>query len=251
VNHLDVHLLQASVHMLITIGAVDRASLKNSMDLSQQPTLAGFLHRLKRQAFSFRTVVDVGASNGMWSMELLPLFPGLEYFLIEAQPGHEPALQAFVAENPGSRYIIAAAADRPGTLHFHAGDLFGGLASHRPFAEHDVQVPAITLDGAMQDHQLNGPFLLKLDTHGFELEILSGAERLLARTEVAVIEVYNHDMAFGNRRFPEMCLEMERRGFRCIDCFDLLYRPHDGSFWQMDLAFARQDWPGFKYPHYL
>jgi hypothetical protein len=43
---------------------------------------------------------------------------------------------------------------------------------------------------------------------------------------------------------------MAGHGFRCLDLFDPLYRPHDGSFWQVDLAFARVDWPGFQYPHY-
>lgn len=216
----------------------------------QQPTLQGFLQRLKLYGIPFRTVVDVGASNGMWSRELAPLFPSVDFFLVEAQQAHEAALQAFTKEFPTSRYVIAAAGDQPGAVHFHAGDLFGGLASHQPFSEHDVTVPAITLDGALADHALAGPFLIKLDTHGFETQILAGAERMLEQTQVVVMEVYNHDMPFGNRRFPEMCLEMERRGFRCLDCFDLLFRPHDGSFWQMDLAFARSDWPGFRYPHY-
>jgi hypothetical protein len=44
---------------------------------------------------------------------------------------------------------------------------------------------------------------------------------------------------------------MAERGFRCLDFFDPLYRPHDGSFWQADLAFVRADWSGFKHPSYV
>src|SRR5690606_20819476 len=106
------------------------------METWQQPTLAGFLERLGRYGISFRTVVDVGASNGMWTREVLPRFPDCDYFLVEARREHEPALVALAAEQPRVRYAICAAADRAGEVHFHAGDLFGGLAAHNAFNEH-------------------------------------------------------------------------------------------------------------------
>jgi len=221
------------------------------MELRQQPTLAGFLARLSGYRIDFSTVIDVGASNGMWTREVMEHFPGKDYFLIEAQRGHEPALQHFVADHPRAHYTICAAADQPGEVHFHAGDLFGGLAAHEAFQEHDVIVPARTLDELVSTHALRPPFFLKLDTHGFEKQILAGGSMMLTQTSLAVIEAYNHRMAFGNPLFGELCDYMSRSGFRCIDMFDPLYRPHDGSFWQADLAFARSDWPGFAYPHYL
>lgn len=220
-------------------------------ELWQQPTLAGFLARLPRYGIDFATVIDVGASNGMWTREVLPHFPDRSYFLVEARREHEPALAAFAAENARVRYTICAAADQPGNVHFHAGDLFGGLAAHSAFAEHDIVVPARTLDEVAATHGLKGPFFLKLDTHGFEEQILNGAPAVLAQTNLAVIEAYNHRMGFGNLLFPELCGFMSNRGFRCVDMFDPLYRPHDGSFWQADYVFVRREWKGFDHPHYL
>lgn len=221
------------------------------METWQQPTLAGFLERLGRYRIDFATVVDVGASNGMWTREVLARFPDKDCFLVEARREHEPALTAFAREQPRVRYTICAAADRAGEVHFHAGDLFGGLAAHAAFNEHDIVVPARTLDEVAATHGLKGPYFLKLDTHGFEEQILAGAPGLLAETTVAVIEAYNHRMGYGNLLFPELCDLMARRGFRCLDFFDPLYRPHDASFWQADLAFARSDWAGFQHPSYV
>jgi FkbM family methyltransferase len=220
------------------------------MDLAQQPTLAGFLTRLARYRIEFATVIDVGASNGMWTRQVLNHFAAPEFFLIEAQRAHEPALAAFAAENPRVRYTLCAAADRPGEVHFHAGDPFGGLAAHTAFPEHNVVVPARTLDEITATHALHPPYFVKLDTHGFEEQILSGAAQTLRQTSLAVIEAYNHRMGHDNLLFPELCALMADRGFRCIDFFDPLYRPHDGSFWQADFAFARTDWPGFEHQHY-
>ena len=217
---------------------------------AQLPTLAGFLDRLGRYGIDFATVIDVGASNGMWTREVIARFPDQNYFLVEARREHEPALAAFAAENTRVRYTICAAADRPGEVHFHAGDLFGGLAAHTAFSEHDIVVPARTLDEVVATHQLQPPFWLKLDTHGFEEQILAGAPTLLAQASLVVIEAYNHRMGFGNLLFDELCRVMAQRGFRCLDFFDPLYRPHDGSFWQADLAFARSDWHGFNHQSY-
>jgi FkbM family methyltransferase len=217
----------------------------------QEPTLAGFLERLARFEIPFRTVIDVGASNGMWMRELLGRFPGKRGLLIEARREHEPALAALRAEHPQIDYAICAAADREGEVHFHAGDLFGGLAAHAPFREHDIVVPARTLDALAAEREPEAPFLLKLDTHGFEEQILAGAAGVLGRTSVAVIEAYNHRMGFGNLLFPELCGLMGRKGFRCLDFFDPLYRPHDGAFWQADFAFVREDWPGFRHTAYV
>jgi FkbM family methyltransferase len=219
-------------------------------ELCQQPTLAGFLERLGRYRIEFATVIDVGASNGMWTREVMRRFPDRDFFLVEARREHEPALAALAAENSRVRYAICAASDRAGDVHFHAGDLFGGLAAHVPFSEHNIVVPARTLDEISQTRRLKPPYFLKLDTHGFEEQILAGASSVLAQTSLAVIEAYNHRMGFGNLLLPELSADMARRGFRCLDFFDPLYRPHDGAFWQADLAFAREDWPGFKYPHY-
>jgi FkbM family methyltransferase len=221
-----------------------------SSEIHQHPTLAGFLERLSRYQIPFSSVIDVGASNGMWSREVIRRFPDCGYLLVEARGEHEPALAAFAGEHPRVRYAICAAADTPGEVHFHAGDLFGGLAAHTPFPAHDITVPARTLDELVAAHHLPPPFFLKLDTHGFEEQILAGAGGLLAQTSVVVIEAYNHRMGFGNLLFPELCAWMQGRGFRCLDLFDPLYRPHDGSFWQADFAFARSDWPGFQHPHY-
>jgi O-methyltransferase len=213
-------------------------------------TLAGFLGRLGGYGIEFSSVIDVGASDGRWTRAVFERHPVCDYLLVEARREHEPALAALAAGNSRLRYEICAAADRAGDLHFHAGDLLGGLAAHTPFTEHDIVVPARTLDELVAAHQLPPPFFLKLDTHGFEQQILAGAPHVLENAVLVVIEAYNHRMGHGNLLLPELCALMEARSFRCLDLFDPLYRPRDGSFWQADLAFARADWEGFEYPHY-
>ena len=215
------------------------------------PNLEAALLRLKARKVSLETIIDVGASNGCWTEKLLPYYPHARYLCIEAQPAHEPALQDFVKKHPAVEYALAAAGDREGEIYFDAGDLFGGLASEKPFAKNCLTVPVTTIDLQVEKRGLKGPFLIKLDTHGFELPILAGAARTLAQAAVLIVEVYNFDIAAQAVRFPEVCRILETKGFRCIDLFDPLYRPGDGAFWQMDLMFMRADRPELQNNTYV
>ena len=102
----------------------------------------------------------------------------------------------------------------------------------------------------MKARGLEGPYLLKLDTHGFEVPILKGAARTLASTEVIVMECYNYRIAPECLTFDEMCRHLGERGFRCIDLVDPLYRPYDDAFWQLDLVFIRSNRPEFSHQDY-
>jgi FkbM family methyltransferase len=196
------------------------------------------------------TVIDVGASNGMWSRMALKYWPEAAYFLIEAQANpHEPALRTFQSEFPNVSYVIAAASDQPGTVYFQASDPLGGVASHSTFHTNNIEVPATTVDTEVSLRGLKGPFLLKLDTHGFEVPIFEGAVQTLQHTSLLIVEVYNFKLIDGCLRFHEMCAYLEKLGFRCLDICDVMRR-RDHSFWQCDLFFAPASRPEFQLNYY-
>ncbi len=198
------------------------------------------------------SVIDVGASNGSWSQSVQPHFPDAAYLLIEAQGGpHGDALERLASKDSRVRYVIAAAGNKEGEVHFDAGDPLGGVASPDPTGPHDMVVPMTTVDVQVERLGLTPPYLVKLDTHGFEVPIFEGAEATLAQTELIVVEAYNFTLQPGSLRFHEMCGYLEERGFRCIDLVDVLRRPSDRALWQMDLFFVRADRPEFEQGAYV
>jgi hypothetical protein len=72
----------------------------------------------------------------------------------------------------------------------------------------------------------------------------------LLQTEVLILECYNFKPRPERLLFYEMCSFVERFGFRCIDLFDVLYRPYDNALWQMDIMFVRADRPEFEYKRF-
>ena len=200
--------------------------------------LRSALSRCQRRGTQVRTFFDIGASNGSWTVTAQRYFPGARWVLIEAQPEHELSLYALKRANADVDYVLAAAGDIEGELYFDGGDLFGGVASHEPVGRRCIVVPSVTVDGLVERMDLEPPFGLKLDTHGFEVPILEGAARTLRRASLVVIEAYNFEMRPGSLRFQDLCDFMERRGFRCVDLCDPMHRPRDGTFWQIDLFFV-------------
>jgi FkbM family methyltransferase len=200
--------------------------------------------------FRVGTVIDVGASNGSWTEAARPCWPEAAFLLVEAQGGpHLAHLEALRSRDPGVDFVIAAAGDRVGTIHFDAADPFGGIASRSGGAGR-VEVPMTTIDAEVERRALKAPFLLKLDTHGFELPILAGAARTLARTDLVVVEVYNFTVSEGALQFPDLCRHMAGLGFRPIAIVDVMCRPSDGVLWQFDCFFARAEIPELQRHRY-
>jgi len=212
-------------------------------------SLSAAFSRLTQRAIPITTVIDIGASNGSWSAMLYPFYPKALYFLIEANTIHQKALEDFKRANPSVDYIIAAAGDNEGEIFFDDRVALGGVAS-QTFHEGYTRVLVTTIDALVRQHQLHPPFLIKLDTHGFELPILNGAKETLSHTTILVIETYNFQLNAGALRFHEMCGFLATIGFRPTDMVDPLHRPYDQALWQFDLIFVRADRPEFKYASY-
>jgi FkbM family methyltransferase len=217
---------------------------------TDRATMEGAFHALKARGHAFNTVVDIGASTGIWSEALMRHFPSCKYLLVEAQPVHEAALREFCARHPNAQLVLAAAGDAPGRIFFDAADAFSGQASFTRTAAANIELPVTTVDEELKRRNLAGPYLLKFDTHGFELPILKGAADTLTKTDVIIMECYNFRIAPECLTFDEMCRHLASLGFRCIDLVDPMHRPHDGAFWQMDLVFVRQTRPEFAYLQY-
>lgn len=214
-------------------------------------TMSAGLLRLSSHNLQVQTVLDVGASNGSWSKECMTHFPDASYVLFEPQPVHCSALGSF-AEACRQKVVIVnkAVGAVEGETYFDATDPFGGALLSSGEGDKTIKVPLTTIDTCVSQHQMDGPFLIKLDTHGFERSILNGAAKALERTGILIIEAYNHRITDEAFLFWELCDFLAQKGFRPFDLVDVMNRPHDKSLWQMDLFFIRSDWHGFNHTLY-
>lgn len=201
--------------------------------------------------FRVKTVLDVGASNGGWSKECMNFFPEANYVLFEPQPVHNDALDAFAKSCKQTVILIKKAVGASeGQTFFDASDPFGGALARKDGGDNTIEVGLTTIDASVSELEIEGPYLLKLDTHGFEKSILEGAANTLEKINILIIEAYNYRISDEVFLFWELCTFLSERGFRPIDLVDVLHRQYDNSLWQMDLFFIRSNWEGFSYTSY-
>ncbi|MBB05371.1 MAG: methyltransferase FkbM family protein [Pseudooceanicola sp.] len=201
--------------------------------------------RCVKRGVKIETVIDVGSSDGRWSERCMKFYPEAQYLLVEAQEGHLEGLRNCKQRYPNLDFVLAAAGKEAGTIYFDNSNLFGGMASEKPQGTNFIEVPVVSLDTEIRKRGLKGPYLLKLDTHGFEIPILEGAKNIIKEAELIIIEAYNFQLTEDSLKFWELCSYMERLGFLPVDLVDLMLRKKDQAFWQMDIFFIPSKTPLF------
>lgn len=206
---------------------------------------------LSKQGFKVNTILDVGASNGCWSKECMNFFPAADYILFEPQPVHGASLDYFSETCKQKVSLVKKAVGASeGKTFFDASEPFSGALTNNEKGNSVIEVELTTIDASLSKLKAVGPYLLKLDTHGFEKSILNGACHTLEQTEILIIEAYNYKITDETLLFWELCAFLSEKGFRPIDLVDVMHRLHDNSLWQMDIFFVRSGWSGFKYTSY-
>ncbi|MDT0556024.1 FkbM family methyltransferase [Patiriisocius hiemis] len=227
-----------------------KPALKSFHDKRNHFSTHEALRRSHKRNLIINTVIDVGASDGRWSKDCMNYYPKAAYFLVEAQNDHLEGLKHFEASHKNVSFILAAAGKENGTVYFNNAELFGGVASETPFDTNSIEVPVVSLDSEVAKRNLHPPFLLKLDTHGYEVPILEGSKKVISQANLIIIEAYNFNIEEKSLCFWELCSYMGNLGFRPLEVVDLMAREYDQAFWQMDIFFVKKDNPMFNYIQY-
>ncbi|MCE3003896.1 MAG: FkbM family methyltransferase [Xanthomonadaceae bacterium] len=207
------------------------------------PGIGGSLRRLKRRGLQAACVFDVGAHDGDFTALALATWPDACVHCFEPLPDkRQPLLARFahravavhgdlLGATSGEAVTLSCVGTASSVLREHAGPVGEPLAlSTRAL---DDLVAAGALPSSCD--------LLKIDVQGYELAVLRGAQRLLERTRVLLLEVNLLDIHVGLPLLHEVTAWLAERGFVADDLAGITRRPLDDALWQVDLVFARPD----------
>jgi hypothetical protein len=93
------------------------------------------------------------------------------------------------------------------------------------------EVPVRRVDGLAAEHQMEGPFLLKIDVDGAELSIIEGARGILNNCFFVIVEAQVQNIV-------ERMNAVTEHGFELFDIVDPCY--HDKRLAQVDLVFINK-----------
>ncbi|MET0183030.1 MAG: FkbM family methyltransferase, partial [Caulobacterales bacterium] len=136
------------------------------------------------------TVIDIGANQGSWSLDVAREFPQATYLLIEPQQALEPQLSVACKSigSNASYHIALLGAEARENVPFNFLGTGSSVLEETSGAKGDVASLVMrTLDDVLSGISFSTPALLKLDVQGYELEILKGAANTLAAAEIVML----------------------------------------------------------------
>lgn len=181
-------------------------------------------------------VFDVGANDGETVAEFLHAFPEAHVVAFEPYAACCEQLARRFLKNANVRvHNIALGAERSAAqLNLYSGNRMNSLLrladdpqnpmakSFQPVGTAEVTVE--TLDAFCHDHGFTSIDVLKVDTQGYDLEVLKGAARLLAehRIKAVLLEVNFVPMYERQASFPELHGLLSASGYRLVDFYNQL-----------------------------
>lgn len=215
-------------------------------------TFRGALRHIRERGFEPSTVIDVGVGGG--TPDLYDIFGDAQLVLVEPLHEFEADLQR-IRDARGAHVVRAAATETEGEVEFNVHQTLEGSSLYREAEGQHVDgvsrtVPSVTLDGVSRELKLEGPFLLKIDVQGAELDVLRGAAHVMDQTEYIILEASLFRFFRGGPVVLDVLEFMDDRGFALYDVHRGHYRPLDRALAQVDLAFVKKDGRFRRTHHY-
>ncbi len=202
------------------------------------------LKRLKAAGFAPDFVVDVGASSGIWSQSIQPLFPDARFILVEALASRYPINQESLHQFPNFETVEVALSNQVGKMSFQvSSDLYNSSlfrVSEASVVVETVEIEVKTLDRLAEEKSISGHGLLKIDVQFAEHLIIEGGRNFIDQNvDVIAIELTLERVHPEMKTFQEMINLMSDLGFRYFDDVGEWRTPATGLLEQKDALFVR------------
>ena len=160
-------------------------------------------------------VVDIGAHIGIFTIKAAKAAgeKGL-VVAIEPEPSNIALLLNNIAVNEITNVIVVAkaASSYKGKPKLYLSHSSGGHSLVNSLDNY-IEVETDSLDNIMSELGLPRVDFVKIDAEGSELEVLKGAEKLLASHDVKLSIAAYHRLEDGMPEFPQIRIFLEQRGF--------------------------------------
>ena len=206
------------------------------------PSLHWSLQNLKKINFNPSTVLDIGAYEGYWTLDLLEVFPSAKVLMVEAQKNKSPFLEKIKLQYPNTDYAISLLSSRDGDQKYFLEDETASHISAFPVTDNPgVILKTQTVDSLLKEKHFALPDFIKLDVQGHEMEVLKGAEAAMVHAEVCLLEISLFDFGDGTPLLLEMLNFMDANDFTAYDISQFMRRPLDKLLFQIDMFFVKKD----------
>jgi len=184
-------------------------------------------------------ILDIGANVGQFHSMCKTHFPNSYIFSIEASSACEPYLKSIT-----DQYYIGLLAKDTSNYKFYSlknnsictgNSIYKELTSH--YTDSNLEIinkKGITLDSLFEtDSEFD---LIKIDTQGSELDIISGGMELCSKAKAILLEVSLTQYNENSPLYDEVLQFMNNIGFSKVEILDEILHP---TVHQQDILFIK------------
>lgn len=201
------------------------------------------LIRLKELGFNPKTIYDVGAFKGDFAELASNLWPESEILCFEPLKEKSKQIQERFEDDPKIQTfnILLGEKDQNEVTFFEAETASSVLPEHEDNDFKKTKKPMVAIDTLVEENEdVPSPDFLKIDTQGYEYQILLGGENCLEKVEVVLAELNHIDIHEDVILAEKVISYLNSQGFVIYDIAEMHRRPLDNALWQTDFIFVKK-----------
>jgi FkbM family methyltransferase len=199
---------------------------------------------LSKIGFEPKVILDIGANVGKWSRAAHMTWPNARFIMVEA---NEDCRTSLLNSKLGETYIALLGRENRDNVDYFAStkkyttgnSIYIEQSSYFDECE-KRKLPMKKLDQLAKDNDWGHIDLIKMDTQGSELEIISGGENVIQQAEFVLLETQILTFNLGAPKTIDVINMMDKLKFRIFDITEI-HRLPSGEMLGFDILFARND----------
>ena len=210
------------------------------------------IQRTKLCSINPKTIIDVGANIGQFTIACSQLIEGVTIYPIEPDPKVSKELKNNIGNTLSKNVMITAIGDFIGSVVFNVNrdsqvssllDLGEDRLQYFPDScvLDKLKVPITTLDELFLEKNLKQPVLLKIDVQGAEDQVIRGAKDILKQINWVLVEVSFGKLYKGEKSFNMIVEMMEGYGFKFVRPMNFHTSPKTLEIIEMDALFENKN----------
>ncbi len=200
------------------------------------------------QQYQPKTILDIGANDGLSARIFRELMPGVKILSFEPLFSCFQQVEAVLQQNPPGRAFHFALGDSNEESVIHRNE-FTPSSSFLPLdSVHEQSFPQSIntvaeivqikrLDDICESLGIVNPFVAKIDVQGFEDKVLQGGQKTFSRASAVVVELSSVSLFKGQPLFDDVHRQMRDLGFVFCGVVDQMQSPVDGRILQFDALY--------------
>ena len=206
------------------------------------PSIELSLKHLKELGFEPKTIFDIGAYQGDFTRLAKQVWNNANVVCFEPLPEKIKILNKLSNNIQGIKVIEGVVGDENRKIDFYEAETASSCLSEKidqgfPVVKRSMK----TLKAYIEDNNLSIPNFLKIDTQGYEYQVLFGLQEYINEVDVILAELNFIDIHENVFLAAEVIEYLNKYNFVIYDISEIHRRPLDKAIWQIDFVFVKKE----------